>query len=310
MTEVAGPPVLSAAQLAASTTPGTALWAVDSVRNAVARAIPCRVLGDANDIASNVETLIAAGGGTLLDEAKFLRKTLYPGVRLIAIPTIWGSGAENSPVVVLNRGAGKEIHFDPSFLPDAVVYWPELLCSMPSWRARYACGDAWAHVIEAFLSPLASTATRRSAAALIGEMLELPLSLDSGWFRASARACALQAVSSVGLIHGIAHSIESALSAEYSPDTWGHSRLCSTFLLPVLSLNMDISTKPRDLCGEYSVDLDAVLRTARCLFEPHSYLQAVPKMIELWPRVLYDRCTRTNCGLVRANHLEFFLGFL
>jgi len=304
------PPVLSAAEFAGMTTGASALWAVDSVRGAISSAVPCRVLEDPRDLGPADETLIAAGGGTLLDEAKFLRKTKHPDVRLIAIPTIWGSGAENSPVVVLNRAGSKEIHFDPSFLPDAVVYWPELLSSMPLWRARYACGDAWSHVLEAFFSPLASTATRTGAAALIGEMLRLPLGLDTGWFRASARACALQAVSSVGLIHGIAHSIESALTEEYTDGSWGHSRLCSTFLLPVLRLNLEISAKPGELCKQYGVDLDGVLRVARRLFEAESYRQAMSKLIELWPRILYDRCTRTNCALVRASRLEFFLAFL
>lgn len=310
MAEAMDPPVWSAAQLAAMTTGATALWASASVRDTVSRAIPCHVLSSPQDLAAEDETLIAAGGGTLLDEAKYLRKTLHPGVRLIAIPSVWGSGAENSPVVVLNRAGAKEIYFDPSFLPDAVVYWPELLDSMPAWRARYACGDAWAHVLEAFFSPLASPATRTGASSLIAAMLRLPLGVDTGWFRASARACALQAASSVGLIHGIAHTIESSLAAEHPDEPWGHGRICATLLLPVLSLNVEISAKPRELCHEHGVDLNAVMRVASDLFEPESYRQAFPKLVELWPRVLHDRCTRTNCVLVRSCHIEYLEKFL
>ena len=51
----------------------------------------------------DLDTLIVIGGGTLMDEAKIWRAHNAPGIRLIVIPSLWGSGAEVSPVAVLNR---------------------------------------------------------------------------------------------------------------------------------------------------------------------------------------------------------------
>ena len=47
---------------------------------------------------SDLDTLIVIGGGNLMDEAKIWRAHHAPGTQLIAIPSLWGSGAEVSPV--------------------------------------------------------------------------------------------------------------------------------------------------------------------------------------------------------------------
>ena len=63
------------------------------------------------------EVYIVAGGGTLIDRAKVFRRNNWPALNLVAIPTIWGSGAEVSPVAVLT-GAKKDIHFTDDLIPD------------------------------------------------------------------------------------------------------------------------------------------------------------------------------------------------
>jgi alcohol dehydrogenase class IV len=283
----------------------TALWASPSVRARIEQVVPSRRLKDLSEIDPHDRTLIVAGGGTWIDEAKYIRATQRPELRLIAIPTIFGSGAERSPIVVLNRAAAKEIHVGTQFLPDAVVYWHDLLKSVSVRRARYGCGDAWAHALEAFFSPIASSDLRIEASSLIRHMLELPLQPDPRWFEASAGACALQAASSVGLVHGIAHTIEPAISGAEPPGCAGHSRICASFLFPVLGLNGYASSKPEELCRKHEVDFAAILGVARDLFEPDFYRWAMPTVGSLWPSVLRDRCTRTNVALIRSSHLGY-----
>jgi alcohol dehydrogenase class IV len=205
---------------------------------------------------------------------------------------------------VLNREAGKEICVGGEFLPDAVVYWPELLSTISPARARHACGDAWCHTLEAFLSPLASDSLRGQLAALIGEMLQLPLAVDSRWFEAGARACAMQAKSSVGLVHGIAHALEYPLRARYPEQEWGHAKLCAILLLPVMNLNCAASSKWTDLASRYAIDRDAVWCVLQRLFEPEAFAAALPFLQDNWTKILRDPCTRTNGALIRARHRE------
>jgi alcohol dehydrogenase class IV len=307
MVETAG---AGLATLATFGGPTTALWATTSVRATVQESVPAWPVEQVEEVPAAARALIVAGGGTFIDEAKYYRKVHRPDLRLIAAPSLWGSGAECSPVVVLNRGGHKETHCDPAFLPNDFVYCREILSSVPSALARYACGDTWAHVLEAFFSPLANGLVRSEAAELIREMLALPLATAAEWFSASGRACALQASSSVGLIHGIAHTIEHPLKAAHPDVFWGHSRLCSLFLYPVLALNFEISAKCAELCASYGVDPDAVMETAQNLFELRAYRQALVELKNHWSSVVRNRCTRTNPALVAIRHLDYFANFI
>jgi alcohol dehydrogenase class IV len=272
--------------------------------------LPYQLFDSPADLNHHCRTLIAAGGGKLIDQAKYLRATVRPDLRLIAMPSIWGSGAERSRIVVLDRAGTKEIHIDDRFLPDAIVYCQEFTASIPEWRARFACGDTWAHVLEAFFSPLASGETRAAASALMQRMARLSPGSSDGWFEASGEACALQANSSVGLVHGIAHTLEAPLAAAWPNVFWGHSRLCSVFLYPVFLLNQNLSPKAVQLFEEHQVDGALVEGILRDLFDPEGYAQALPALIHHWPSVLRDKCSRTNIALVRPASLSFFRTFL
>lgn len=237
--------------------------------------------------------LVVVGGGTLIDEAKRFVQEEAPHLRLIAIPSIWGSGAEASPVVVLNGAGGKRILMGEQYLPHARAVWPELAASLPEDRARDACGDAWAHAAEGYLSPLASEELRAEIAGLMQEMIEVGVGKDARWFELSARAAAAQARSSVGLVHGIAHTLEPLLPG------WGHARLCATYLAPVLRFDArSQKTLPRGVEEE-----------AGKLFDRSKYEQTLPVLQDAWRDVLRDRNTRTNATLVRAADLQFFLEY-
>jgi alcohol dehydrogenase class IV len=253
-----------------------------------------------------LDTLVVVGGGTLLDAAKAQRRHTASPVRLIAVPSLWGSGAEASPIVVITHPDRKEFLKDDAYLPDVRVLWPGLAESVPPALARYAGGDAWAHAVEGFCSPLASGELRGEIVLLVGEMLALPLAADPRWYDVGARACAAQARSSVGLIHGIAHTLEPVLRAEHPDGEWGHARLCALYLWPTLRLMRRASTKADTLAEQYGLDLAAVEQRVVGLFEPEAFDATLPVLEGQWTRVLRDPCTRTSCFLARGEHLRFF----
>jgi alcohol dehydrogenase class IV len=284
---------------------GPTVWASPSVRDVASQRWPGRMISSLDEVGPDCETLVVVGGGAMMDAAKHFRARHRPPMRLVLAPSLWGSGAERSPIVVLNREGCKNFEIAPAFLPDEVVYWAPLLHSVPATRARHACGDVWAHTLEAFLSPLANDAVQSEAASLIRDLLALPLGVDERWFDASGRAAELQARTSVGLVHGIAHVLEPYLQAE-NPGAWGHARLCSVFLLPVMLLNGQNSTVPAERARKHAVDTVAVDRVLRELFEPEAFSRALPLLKQNWMRILREPCTRTNGVLVRPQHLAFF----
>jgi alcohol dehydrogenase class IV len=284
----------------------TVIWVTPSVRDTVARTLHRPIVDMAAGFPADADALIVVGGGTLLDHAKRQRHLHASHVRLIAIPSLWGSGAEASPIVVTTHPDHKEVSIDAGFLPDVRVVWPELAASAPAHLVRYACGDTWTHALEGFLCPLASGDLRIELAGILRELLLLPIGNDSRWFDVSARACAAQARSGVGLTHGIAHVLEPVLRAWQPRAGWGHARLCSAFLSPVLQLLVSVSDKVQALTGAYELDLAAIESAARSVFGSDDYAACLPELAECWPRILRDPCTRTSCVLIRPSYLSSF----
>lgn len=248
----------------------------------------------------STEWLVAAGGGSLLDRAKILRSG-HPHVKLAALPTIWGSGAEASPIAVVTTEGKKIVRMAPTLVPDIVIREPRFAESLPASRKARACGDAWSHALEGFLSPLGTDETRADLAVVMRRMSSTPMEDATAWLELSALACAGQSQTSVGLVHGIAHSLEVPLG-------WGHARLCSLFLLPVMTFNRSASPK-WSLLSANGVDETIVVRVIRGLFDPADYAEALPVLQERWPAILRDPCTRTNSALVRPADVAFFESF-
>ncbi len=283
------------------------LWADPTRVAAIAELSALPAVHDLSAIPAGTLTLVVAGGGDRIDRAKVFRARLAPHLKLIAVPTLWGSGAEASRVAVLNTAAGKEIHVGDELLPDAIAFPDALIASTPEPLRRAGIGDAFSHVFEAFISPLASDEIRTAAGALLRDMLALDDDASPAWFRHSAHACALQAASGVGLIHGIAHTLEPlGVRAPLAP---GHAGLCSLFLLPVLDFDLAHSEKPATLLASAGIDPEALRARFRTFFDPAAYAATLPALQTHWRAVLTDRCTRVNGVLVRPGASEFFAGY-
>lgn len=282
----------------------TVIWSLPPHRAALEATLTGEFAEPDADLPPGTETLVVVAGGTLIDQAKRLRRDRYPQCRLIAVPTLWGSGAECSPIAVRTIPEGKDIQMGDDLLPDIRVEWPELGASIPPQLAAWACGDAWSHAYEAFVSPLSTDDNRAAMATLMNRMTRLPLAYAPEWFAASVEACQGQARSSVGLVHGFAHVLESRLGP-----AWSHARLCSVFLLPVLRFNLAHSPKFTDCAAKFKADTQSVIDVAEKLFDADAYAEAMRAVPDCWTQIARDRCSRTNHVLVRANAIEFFQRF-
>jgi alcohol dehydrogenase class IV len=251
-----------------------------------------------------IEAVIVVGGGALIDDVKRTWRQRWPAAtELIAVPTIWGSGAEASPVAVWTEGGKKHFQLADALRPTAIAFEPAFAESVSPERARDACGDVWAHAIEGFLSPLATAEIRTRLAEVIGRSVDLPVAPDARWFEIGAEAASLQARSSVGLVHGLAHVLEPALA----DGVHGHARLCALLIAPVLRWNAATSTKWTELTAEYGIDRARVDEIVEGLGTAAERRALVPAIEASWRTILRDPCTRTNSALVRPDSLAALL---
>lgn len=277
------------------------VWCTPSVADRLRRLVPWPVSTEPPVLSDSASWLLAAGGGTLIDRAKLLRAH-HPQVKLAALPTIWGSGAEASLIAVASENGNKVIRMGPELLPDLIVSHSEFARSASAELMLHACGDAWSHALEGFLSPLGNAESRADLAAVIRTMLTLPLNYTPEWFEVSALAAAGQTRTSVGAVHGIAHVLEGVL-------LWPHAKLCSVFLLPVLAFDRANSPKWPAL-AEHGLPIDGIFAVLRQLFDREAYRLALPALRSNWSRILRDPCSRTNPALVRPGDITFFESFL
>lgn len=277
------------------------VWCTPSVADRLRSLVPWEVFTEQAVLNGKNKCLLVVGGGTLIDQAKVLRAK-HPTVKLAALPTLWGSGAEASPIAVVNENHKKVILMGPEILPDVIVSHPAFAESLPADLMKRACGDALSHALEGFLSPLGNDETREDLAEVLKPMLKLPLGYSADWFELSALACAGQSRASVGVVHGIAHVLENEMQ-------WGHARLCSIFLLPVMTFNKTNSPK-WPLLAEHGIKDDEIFAVLRQLFDEQAYAATLPALKANWMNVLRDPCSRTNSALVRPSDIEFFESFL
>ena len=257
---------------------------------------------------SQLEQLLVIGGGVLIDQAKVWRFKKSPNTILSVVPSIWGSGAENSPIAVLNEGGKKIIHIGEEYLPDERAIWSTLTEGLDVDLLKDACGDVWAHALEGFTSPLATPELREDAAEVIKKLACLKLEQHDEWFEMSAQACRVQSRASVGLVHGIAHVLEPILEGSHNMGL-GHAKLCTTFLAPTLCYNHEHSDKYRSLFKEHDLRFDDIKAATVALFSRTTY-DSIKKEVEgNWLTIIKDPSSRTNAALVRKNAISFFMEY-
>ena len=120
------------------------------------------------EIEYDADTVIALGGGSSIDTAKFAaacrysdlspaeqyKEQRFPGktAKIVAIPTTAGTGSEVTKVSVISNGSIKKSIHNPAFLPTVALVDPELTMSVPPKATMITGLDALTHAIEAIWS--------------------------------------------------------------------------------------------------------------------------------------------------------------
>src|SRR5262249_27159050 len=178
---------------------------------------------------------VALGGGSTMDAAKVIAlhatnrrdalslgyhdEALAPGLRVIAIPTTAGTGAEtNTYGVITDQAAGRKRYIGhESVLPIVAILDPELTLGLPPEPTAATGVDAMTHSLESLLSrnpnPLAE-AIALGTIRTVGQWL--PRAVDDGTdlearsrmlLAAHYAGVGQQTGTGVGAVHAIGHAI-------------------------------------------------------------------------------------------------------
>lgn len=222
---------------------------------------------------SKPDTIIALGGGSVLDAAKVMRLfydwpdlkmrdintpfldfrqrvVRFPSgasTQLVAIPTTSGTGSEVTPFAVIkDKDDLKKISLvDESLLPDIAILDAQLTRSLPAQITIDTAVDALTHALEALVSILSSDYTDGLALEAIRLIFEaLPETVKNGsnvvWRHKLHNAACLAGMAignaSVGVNHALAHSLGARFDIP-------HGRANGVFLLTTLEYNASVPRK-------------------------------------------------------------------
>jgi acetaldehyde dehydrogenase/alcohol dehydrogenase len=219
------------------------------------------------------DTIIAIGGGSVLDAAKIMRifyerpelnieelsvnfldfrhrLAVFPTdlkTHLVAIPTTSGTGSEVTPFAVLkdSKSQRKISLVDESLLPDTAIIDANLTKSLPREITIDTAFDALTHATEALVSSLASDYTDGLALEsmrLIFEALPQVLNEPNNilWRHKLHNASCLAGMAIGNASVGVNHSLAHALGALFDIP---HGRANSVFLLSTIDYNSRIPKK-------------------------------------------------------------------
>lgn len=96
------------------------------------------------------DVVVAIGGGSVMDMAKLIRHYAHCDIRLLAIPTTAGTGAESTQFAVCYIDGVKHSISDASILPDSVILYPPFTYNNSRYLTSCTGFDALAQAIEAY----------------------------------------------------------------------------------------------------------------------------------------------------------------
>jgi alcohol dehydrogenase class IV len=214
-----------------------------------------RLVADRNGDKGGHDSVIALGGGSVMDVAKVAAalatnggrpssyfgfdRVRHPGLPLVTVPTIPGSGAEVSSHAVLRERVSrkKEVVAGVHLVPRAAVVDPAITVSLPPAQTAWSALDGFIHAVEAFLARrsnpftdafarLAVPAIARALPRVLADGADLvareDLSLGclyAGLAMANANAGAIHALGypltgRYGIPHGLANALVAAPALE------------------------------------------------------------------------------------------------
>ena len=209
----------------------------------------------------NADSIIALGGGSVIDTAKGVKLVLSQlqdnilslegneilpkgkAVPFIVIPTTCGTGSECTSVAVIknNETHVKMEYISPALLPDVAVLDPAVISTLPPKLVATTSLDALTHAIEAYSCLQRNTVSSGfavSAIKLISDNLFMALNNPKkdeyklNLLNASTLAGMAFSNSMVGIVHAIGH----ALGAYRVP----HGNAMAILLPHCLNFNKDV----------------------------------------------------------------------
>lgn len=200
------------------------------------------------------DTIIALGGGSVIDTAKallYFNQQLadspidYPGIprpRFIAIPTTSGTGSEVTQyAVVTDKLSGRKYPLTGAvMIPDIAILDSQLTQASPLRLSVETAIDALTHAVEAFVSTQANPFSKAFAVTSIRGILDnLPRliapEVDDSTRDALHAAASMAGISfssaGLGLTHSLAHSLVKFVRLS-------HGAANGLFLIPVIRYNL------------------------------------------------------------------------
>lgn len=202
--------------------------------------------------AKGCDSIIAVGGGSVLDTAKgvnilvsensddLMKFTGFNRIKrrlkpLVAVPTTSGTGSEMTlAAVIADHDKNFKIIFGSNFLlPDAAVLDPRMTLTLPAHITAFTAMDAMTHACEAYtclaknpFSDAAALAAIELISTHLLRVIKKPKDLDGRLALANASSLAGMSFSNstVGMVHSIGHAIGGVCRVPHG--------LCMSMLLP------------------------------------------------------------------------------
>lgn len=197
-------------------------------------------------IETNCDMIVALGGGSVIDGAKYIAATAFSGGKawdyvvlgdrkpreytgaypIIAVPTVSAAGSEVNAGGVITNWETNEKSFSrsPYRIPKVAIIDPEVLATLPLSITKDSCVDIFSHLIERYLadedkSEFADRITEGITLQLIDSFAKIvkdPTDLETRGTLALCSIFAWQGIQALGRMGTIPmHSIEMPLSGYY-----------------------------------------------------------------------------------------------
>lgn len=283
-------------------------------------------------VATQADTLIALGGGSVIDAAKGILYSLYQFKKaageefckplFIAIPSTGGTGSEVTNFSVITAEGQKVCIVDQWMAPDIAILDSTCIQHVPQQVVADTGIDALVHAIEAYVSKEATYCTDALAEKAVQLIFENLITLYKDTGNASAReriqkaSCiAGMAFTNAGL--GINHSLAHALGGTFHIS---HGRSNGLLVDAVIEYNANLNGKTDRYAAEKYARLAAVLQLPARTYREGTinFMQAVKnlkkslgipnnirqlgidrakfdnELANMVELALHDRCTGTN----------------
>ena len=258
------------------------------------------------------DTVVAIGGGSVMDCAKAMIYFSGKKIPLVAIPTTSGSGSEVTDFSVLSHNGSKHPLVDKALLPVMAILDGDLLRTLPPSLIADAGYDILAHALESYVATGAGAMSRALARdAFITALQKLPESYQGNTgvrqdiHLAATMAGVAFSQSGLGLCHAMAH----VLGGQFHIP---HGRLNAILLPAIVEHNIAAYGAYADLARSAglggSADAIAVRNLRNALMQLRKQLQLPQTLAQAGvpPRevavqtsvivnmVLEDPCCKTN----------------